>query len=81
MPLVKAIESGRGQTESFMVTWKKCGVRAFSNAYMTNPNLIESRARAGDSPVGVSHEVMRRVSQSIMRRNSRENMGGTNIQP
>lgn len=46
-----------------------------------NPNSFENGALEGDSPVGASQEVTREEFQSIVRRFSRENMGGTNIQP
>jgi hypothetical protein len=48
---VKAIESGIRQTEFPFEKGDRCGVWTTFNASLLNYNLLESRAREGDSPV------------------------------
>ena len=52
MPLVKAIEHGRGQTESLLETLGRCGVwtRLLLIGQIRNP--LERGTKEGDSPVG-----------------------------
>ena len=53
----------------------------FLNAYFRNFKKLESFTREGDSPLKVTKEATRKDILSTMRRYSRGNMGGMNIQP
>ncbi len=52
MPLVVANESGKGQTESLLVTSRTCGVSALLARVGRTP--LERGAEDGDSPVDQS---------------------------
>ena len=60
---------------------RRCGVRTSSNASFIDSNKLGSLAIEGDSPVEEDKKATRGSILSTMRRYSRGNMGGMNIQP
>ena len=52
IPLVRATESGTGQTERYMETYSGCGVWTWVLPNFLIRSLLESSITEGDNPVG-----------------------------
>ena len=81
MPLVRATESGKGQTESPLEREERCGVWSQANALDNKFKFLERDTLEGDSPVDAFIRATSLNFQSTVRRISRGNTGLTKIQP
>ena len=53
MPLIRATESGKGQTESPLEREERCGVWSQANTLDNKYKFLERNTLEGDSPVDV----------------------------
>ena len=81
MPLVRATESGKRQTESYLVRDKKCGVigPVFRGVFLSS-SFLEKDTIEGDSPVGKRNTLLIGILSRAYWILSL-NLGDTNFQP
>ena len=70
--------NGNRPNRTYLVRGKGCGVRARSNAYLTNRTILECLGTEGDTPVGAAQDVTRADTQSRAAWFGRLNAADTN---
>lgn len=76
--LISGERTGNRPNRTYPVMGKGCGVRARSNAYLTNRTILECLGTEGDTPVDAAQDVMRAESQSRAAWFGRLNAADTN---
>ena len=76
--LISGERTGKRPNRTYPVMGKGCGVRARSNAYLTNRTILECLGTEGDTPVGAAQDVTRADTQSRAAWFGRLNAADTN---